>query len=100
MGHSHWLSVLFLLSFGCARAQTTINGAFEHGGIDRTYSFYVPASYTPGNAVPMVIGLHGLSSSGSNFAQHRDFRPIADTANFIMGCIQLANATPPFLVML
>jgi polyhydroxybutyrate depolymerase len=32
----------------------------------------------------MVIGLHGLSSSGADFAQNRDFRPIADTANFIM----------------
>lgn len=55
-----------------------------HGGINRTYSFYVPASYTPGNPVPMVIGLHGTSSSGSDFAQYRDFRPIADTANFIV----------------
>lgn len=65
-------------------AQTTINGSFIYGGIIRTYSFYVPASYVPGNAVPMVIGLHGTSSSGSEFAQYRDFRPIADTANFII----------------
>ena len=75
---------ILLLNFAFSQAQTTVNGSFEFGGINRTYSFYVPASYTPGNPVPMVIGLHGLSSSGSNFAQYRDFRSIADTANFIV----------------
>lgn len=78
------LSLLFFFITVFIRSQTTINGSFVHGGITRTYSFYVPASYTPGTAVPLVIGLHGLSSSGSNFAQHRNFRPIADTANFIV----------------
>lgn len=75
--------VLLALIHGYS-AQTTVNGSFVHGGITRTYSFYVPASYVPGNAVPMVIGLHGTSSTGDQFAQYRDFRPIADTANFIM----------------
>ena len=82
------INVLILLAFlsitSGVWAQTTVNGSFVHDGITRTYSFYVPASYVPGNAVPMVIGLHGTSSSGSNFAQYRDFRPIADTANFIV----------------
>ncbi|MGQ3014495.1 MAG: T9SS type A sorting domain-containing protein [Flavobacteriales bacterium] len=82
--HKTILSILLLFLAVQARAQTTINGSFVHGGITRTYSFYVPASYTPGQAVPLVIGLHGLSSSGANFAQYRNFRPIADTANFIM----------------
>lgn len=76
--------LFFLLFTTLANAQTTVNGSFIHGGITRTYSFYVPASYTPGNAVPLVIGLHGLGSSGAEFAQYRDFRPIADTANFIV----------------
>jgi polyhydroxybutyrate depolymerase len=75
---------LFAFALGYTQAQTTVHGSFIHGGINRTYSFYVPASYVPGNAVPLVIGLHGTSSSGEQFAQHRDFRPIADTANFIM----------------
>lgn len=74
--------ILFYVSIG--NSQTTINGSFDHDGITRTYSYYVPASYTPGNEVPLVIGLHGTGSSGSEFAQYRDFRPIADTANFIM----------------
>ncbi|MCB9222916.1 MAG: T9SS type A sorting domain-containing protein [Crocinitomicaceae bacterium] len=79
------LSIFFLLGIIIvSNAQTTINGSFLHGGITRTYSFYVPATYTAGTPVPMVIGLHGTGSSGAEFAQYRDFRPIADTANFIV----------------
>ena len=78
------ISLLLLFVAGYAQAQTTVNGSFVYGGITRTYSFYVPASYVPGTAVPLVLGLHGTSSSGSAFAQYRDFRPIADTANFIV----------------
>lgn len=81
---SYCILALLICLFGSVSAQTTVSGSFVHGGITRTYSFYVPASYVPGNPVPMVIGLHGLSSSGADFAQNRDFRPIADTANFIM----------------
>lgn len=79
-------SLLFLavLIGGSTAAQTTIEGSFMHGGINRTYSFYVPANYLPGEPVPLVIGLHGLSSSGADFAEHRELRPIADTANFIV----------------
>jgi polyhydroxybutyrate depolymerase len=81
---SYCITLLMSFLFTVVQAQTTVSGSFVHGGITRTYSFYVPVSYTPGNPVPMVIGLHGLSSSGADFAENRDFRPIADTANFIM----------------
>ncbi len=64
--------------------QVTVDGSFLHDGITRTYSYHVPASYVPGQAVPLVLGLHGLGSSGDEFAEYRDFRPIADTAGFIM----------------
>lgn len=65
-------------------AQTTISGSFDFGGITRSYSYYVPASYIPGEAVPLVLNLHGLGTDGTYQAQNRDFRPIADTANFIV----------------
>ncbi len=79
------LITLFLLIIAVTgNPQTNVSGSFIHDGITRTYSFYVPSSYVPGNPVPMIIGLHGTGSSGASFAQYRDFRPIADTANFIM----------------
>lgn len=79
-----FFTALVLSSLHYIKAQTTVNSSFVHDGITRTYSFYVPATYTPGTPVPLIIGLHGTGSSGAQFAQYRDFRPIADTANFIM----------------
>ena len=76
--------VLLLLVLRAIQAQTTVNGSFMHDGINRTYSFYIPASYNPAQPVPLIIGLHGTSSSGALFSQYRNFKPIADTANFIM----------------
>lgn len=81
------LYLLSILLFACAlvaKTQTTVNGSMVHGGLTRTYSFYVPASYVPGQAVPLVLNLHGTSSDGATQAQNRDLRPIADTANFIV----------------
>lgn len=80
---------LLLLSFfvvvsGYFHAQTVQTGSFVYDGVTRSYSYYVPASYVPGQPVPLVMGLHGSSSSGDAFFQYRDFRPAADTANFII----------------
>ncbi|MBK9175966.1 MAG: prolyl oligopeptidase family serine peptidase [Flavobacteriales bacterium] len=65
-------------------AQTTINGSIQHDGLQRDYILYVPAIYSPGTPVPLVFNLHGYTSD--NLAQlfYGEFRPIADTANFIM----------------
>lgn len=76
--------LVLLISFYHANAQTTVNGSFVSGGVMRTYSFYVPAAYTQGQPVPLVLNLHGYTSNGSQQAAYGDFRPIADTANFIV----------------
>lgn len=76
--------IFVLIEFLSAKAQTTISGSFVYGGITRTYSFYVPALYVAGSPVPLVFNLHGLGTDGAYQAQYRDFRPIADTANFIV----------------
>lgn len=75
---------LFLAAITELSAQTTVSGSFVHDSILRTYSFYVPASYIPGQPVPLILNLHGTGTDGAYQAQHRDFRPIADTANFIV----------------
>lgn len=72
---------LFIVLNGNAQ---NISGSFVHGGLTRTYSFYVPSSYTPGQAVPLVLNLHGYTSNGSEQSIYGNFKPIADTANFIV----------------
>lgn len=80
----HLFLFSFVLSSIYVNAQTTVNGSFMHGGQTRTYSFYVPASYVQGQAVPLVLNLHGLTSNGAQQSIYGDFKPIADTANFIV----------------
>lgn len=65
-------------------AQTTITGNFMHGGIQREYRLYVPAVYNAATAVPLVLNLHGYTSNNVAQEIYGEFRPIADTANFLL----------------
>lgn len=71
-------------------AQTTLDKSMLYGGLNRTYRIYIPANYTPTKAVPLVLNLHGYSSNNLQQEFYGDFRPIADTAGFI---IVLPNGT-------
>lgn len=76
--------LIFLLFTLRSQAQQTITGSFTHGGITRDYRVYIPASYNPGTAVPLLLNLHGYGSDNTQQEAYGDFRPIADTANFII----------------
>ena len=62
----------------------TINGILTHAGQERSYILYVPASYTGKNEVPLVLNFHGYTSNAKDQMGYGDFRPIADTAQFIV----------------
>ncbi len=68
----------------CGYSQKTIQATIVHDGLTRTFSFYVPAIYAPGNPTPLVFNLHGYGSNGDQQEFYGDFRKIADTANFIV----------------
>ncbi len=74
------LFLLTLFSFG----QQTINGTLMHGGVSRSYILYVPASYTAGISAPVVFNFHGFTSNATQQIFYGDFRPIADTAGFLL----------------
>lgn len=80
----------YLLLANTIFAQNTITGTIQSGGLTREYLLYVPASYTGNTAVPLVFNLHGYTSNNTEQLFYADFRPIADTANFI---IALPNGT-------
>jgi len=65
-------------------AQTTFLGSFQHNGILRTYSVYKPAIYNPATPVPLLFNLHGYGSNNIEQEFYADFRPVADTAGFII----------------
>lgn len=76
--------VLFLLLPFVSLGQQTINETMIHDGITRSYTIYVPASYTPGTPAPMVLNFHGYTSSAFEQLYYGDFRAIADTAGFLL----------------
>ena len=78
------LVALLLLIGNVGQAQVTLIDSFVHGGIMRTYRLYIPAVYNGTSAVPIVLNLHGYTSNGMQQEIYGDFRPIADTANFII----------------
>ncbi|MFT4595742.1 MAG: polyhydroxybutyrate depolymerase [Bacteroidia bacterium] len=65
-------------------AQTTILASIMHDGLERDYRLYVPDVYDGSESVPLVLNLHGYTSNSFEQEIYGDFRPIADTANFIL----------------
>lgn len=65
-------------------AQQTINASIMHDGIQRDYILYVPATYSAGTPTPLVFNFHGYTSNATEQMFYGDFRPIADTANFLL----------------
>mgnify|MGYP002789727080 CR=1 FL=1 len=85
-----------------AQTATPINDSIFHDGVYRKYVLYVPAIYNPADSVPLILNIHGGSGDGYQHMQFGDFRPIADTANFIvvhptamMGAGLLGSAPAP-----
>ena len=73
-----------LLFLNNSYSQQTINGSITHGGLTRTYILYVPASYSAGTPAPLVFNFHGYTSNATEQMFYGDFRPIADTAGFLL----------------
>lgn len=82
--HSLLLICSLALCYSSSNAQTTIIDSFLHGGIYRSYRIYIPSINDGVKKVPLVFNLHGLGSNGYEQENYGDFRPIADTANFII----------------
>lgn len=82
MKHKLLLSFVFLSVF-CA-AQTTVVDSIMSGGIYRNYRLYIPAAYNGSVSYPLILNIHGYTSSASAQQPYSNFEPIADTAHFLM----------------
>jgi polyhydroxybutyrate depolymerase len=85
------MNLIRVVSFICvsicflnhSNAQSNLTKSFTHGGITREYKIYIPASYT-GQAVPLVLNIHGYGSDMTQQEAYGNFKPIADSASFII----------------
>ena len=51
-----YLALFLLLPFA-SFGQQTINETMIHDGLTRSYTLYIPASYTPGTPAPIVLNV-------------------------------------------
>ena len=65
-------------------AQQTIYDSITYDGLEREYILYVPASYNGSDAVPLLFNFHGMGGTADGQMAWGDFRPIADTAGFLI----------------
>lgn len=77
---------LFLLFWGLVPlfAQQTLNTSIWHDGVQRSYILYVPQSYSATKPAPLVFNFHGYQSNAQQQMEYGDFRPVADTAGFLL----------------
>lgn len=76
--------IVFILCTLSSFAQSTVSGTISHSTGTRSYQLYIPASYDGSAPVPLVLNLHGYGSSNTQQMFYGDFKPIADTANFLI----------------
>ena len=81
-----FITILFLSASGFS--QTTISDSIISGGVYRKYILYIPAIYNSANPVPLVFNLHAYGYTNTDEETYADFRPVADTANFILALPQ------------
>jgi polyhydroxybutyrate depolymerase len=84
MRNRYFLLTALMACASLCNAQGIIDASIMHDGLTRTYRLYVPASYSASVPVPLVLNLHGYTSNNVQQEFYGDFRPIADTANFII----------------
>ncbi len=79
-----FLSLTILSGFFVSGQGSYIVDSIAIGNSYRTYLLYVPASYSAGSNVPLVINLHETGSDANQQMLYGNFNKIADTANFIV----------------
>ena len=77
-------TLFFFFTVTLLFAQQTQSITINSGGIDRDFFLYVPDIYDESTPAPLVFCFHGYGSSAIANLSYTGFRPVADTAGFIL----------------
>ena len=79
-----YISLLLIGGFALSQTGTLYNRSFEHSATVRTYSLYVPASYSESEKWPLIINYHGYAADIDDQITRTNMNTMADTAHFII----------------
>ena len=78
------LFFLVFIPFVAVSQQLSTENIFYDGN-NREYILYIPQTYSPSILTPILFAFHGGSGFANDFMNYEaDFRPISDTAGFIL----------------
>jgi len=76
-----FVSTLFCIS---AYSQTLPPDSFIVDGVYRNYTLHIPTGYSASQQYPLVLNLHGYTSSASEQMAYTQMNNVADTAKFLV----------------
>ena len=91
------LFALHCVAAAAAAAEQLSHLELKYGGVARSYELYVPPTYDGSSALPLVLVLHGRSSSGARMAHLTDFETRAAEHEFIVAYPDSLNGTWNYL---
>ncbi len=79
-----YLTSLILLLFYQTTVFCQTTFSFQHNGINRTYILFVPENNVKGEAMPLLLALHGFTQNGQTMMQLSGFNDLASEYNFVV----------------
>ena len=81
------VSIVVLFIFLTFNQEISASGGREYvvnWGAGRHYRLFVPADYTPGEELPLVVMLHGCTQTSAQFRDGTQMNHVAATERFIV----------------
>ena len=69
---------------GAAPQGQLTTGSYTNGSGTLSYELYIPSTYRPGTAVPMVVALHGCTETADVYRQLSAWDKLAEAKGFIV----------------
>jgi polyhydroxybutyrate depolymerase len=76
--------LLTIFSICTLASHAQVTGSLMHDGLNRTYTYFVPSTWTANQSLPLLILLHGLTQTGNGVMGITDFNQLAEDNQFIV----------------
>lgn len=76
--------LLILATFITSIGFSQTSDSFQYDGLNRSFIYYTPLSWTQNESLPILFVLHGLLQNANSIMNITDFNNIAEANNFIV----------------